>query len=285
MDGMKFMGQDLFRSIWFAYASLQHFVGDMSCSSCGTAPETVIWDGITLAYGKKHLLPSLRPPTTVHPQSAVRKNTVYRPHQQLLRDPVLRKHVREALRGPSVTRLMETANATLVTSTTMPDTVPSPIPSTNLDPLSSPLPSASPVANPFLLPAATPTQTAPSSPGDITLPKIPSMPSTPRRTSQISQPTTPATPATPSKTLLRHVSHVESHLEHLKQCVAALKSECPALSTLFERYLGPGAYVKGQTCPAAWKTFFQQVILHCSCFCTTSEHICRWLPRSRYSSL
>jgi hypothetical protein len=58
------MGEDLFRSIWFAYVLIQSFEKDMSCTLCGPHPKTVIWDGVTLAFDKKHITPTLRPPTT-----------------------------------------------------------------------------------------------------------------------------------------------------------------------------------------------------------------------------
>ena len=51
LTGDKFMGEDLFRAVWFGYVSLQAFDDDMRCRRCGTCPDTVIWDGITLAFG------------------------------------------------------------------------------------------------------------------------------------------------------------------------------------------------------------------------------------------
>jgi hypothetical protein len=59
----KFIGEDLFRSAWFAYADLQLLEDDMWCPECGPSPESVIWDGVTLAFGKKHLKSGLCPPT------------------------------------------------------------------------------------------------------------------------------------------------------------------------------------------------------------------------------
>jgi hypothetical protein len=61
--GSKFIGEDLFRSAWFAYADLQLLENDMWCPECGPSPESVIWDGVTLAFGKKHLKSGLCPPT------------------------------------------------------------------------------------------------------------------------------------------------------------------------------------------------------------------------------
>ncbi|KAK7047694.1 hypothetical protein VNI00_006462 [Paramarasmius palmivorus] len=61
--GCRFVGEDLFRSAWFAFADLQLLENDMWCPECGPYPESVIWDGVTLAFGKKHLRSSLAPPT------------------------------------------------------------------------------------------------------------------------------------------------------------------------------------------------------------------------------
>jgi hypothetical protein len=62
----------------------------------------VVWDGITLAFGRKHLLSSLQPPTTLHADSPVRDHCRYQPKQQLLNDAVLRKLVRNIIIGPSL---------------------------------------------------------------------------------------------------------------------------------------------------------------------------------------
>ncbi|KAF8869348.1 hypothetical protein BD779DRAFT_1614536 [Infundibulicybe gibba] len=57
----KFIPDSVFRAAWFAYSRLQWLVGDMECPTCGPTPEDTIWDGVTLSFSKKHLLPSLRP--------------------------------------------------------------------------------------------------------------------------------------------------------------------------------------------------------------------------------
>ncbi|KAJ3831676.1 hypothetical protein F5878DRAFT_647435 [Lentinula raphanica] len=54
-EGARFVNGGLFREAWFAYARLMKLEGDKSCALCGENPENVIWDGVTLAYGKKHL--------------------------------------------------------------------------------------------------------------------------------------------------------------------------------------------------------------------------------------
>ncbi|KAK7053192.1 hypothetical protein VNI00_003811 [Paramarasmius palmivorus] len=73
--GDKFVGEDLFRSAWFAFASLQYMAGDMSCPSCGEAPDTVIFDGVTTGFAKRHLRETLSPPTVIPPDPLVRYRT------------------------------------------------------------------------------------------------------------------------------------------------------------------------------------------------------------------
>ncbi|KAH6873534.1 hypothetical protein BKA70DRAFT_1129979, partial [Coprinopsis sp. MPI-PUGE-AT-0042] len=100
--GQTFMGKDLFRSVWFAYASLQAFENDMTCVQCKQFPKTVIFDGITLAYSRKHLHGSLCPPTLTSESSVIRQNVKYFPKQQLLPDIFLRRQVRKAVKGPNL---------------------------------------------------------------------------------------------------------------------------------------------------------------------------------------
>lgn len=99
--GCSFVGEDLFRSVWFAYAKLQQYPGDMICSDCGPHPDTVIWDGVTLAFGRKKLLGSLHPPTISGPGAALRSKIKYQPHQHLIQDSGLRNRMKQMLRGPT----------------------------------------------------------------------------------------------------------------------------------------------------------------------------------------
>jgi len=92
----------MFRAAWFAYIKLQYLDGDMECPDCGPSPENTIWDGVTLAFNRKHLLPTLRPPTTICEDSLTRDNTQYVYNQQLLPEKQLRKLVREIITGPSL---------------------------------------------------------------------------------------------------------------------------------------------------------------------------------------
>jgi hypothetical protein len=95
-----FCSAEIFHSAWFAYAKLLALDGDMLCQKCGPSPATVIWDGVTLAFNRKHLLPSLEPPTISQAASIVRETTTYVSGQQLLSDSLSRKLVRKVVSGP-----------------------------------------------------------------------------------------------------------------------------------------------------------------------------------------
>ncbi|KAJ8090497.1 hypothetical protein PM082_002385 [Marasmius tenuissimus] len=73
--GSQFVKEDLFCLAWFAYASIQDFSKDMSCPRCAEEPACVIFEGVTLAFGKKHLQDSLRPPTFASEGAIVRQRT------------------------------------------------------------------------------------------------------------------------------------------------------------------------------------------------------------------
>lgn len=97
LSGSTFMGKDLFRSCWFAYVRLQMLEGDFCCPRCDKNPTTVIWDGVTLAFHRRHLLSTIQPPTTISSSSPVRP-TRYIPGQHALPNPPLRKLLRSLLK-------------------------------------------------------------------------------------------------------------------------------------------------------------------------------------------
>jgi hypothetical protein len=96
------VSEQMFRAVWFAYAKLLYLEGDMACPQCGPSPENTIWDGVTLAFNRKHLLPTLRPPTVLHEHAPSREKARYVWCQQLLPDKALRKLVRKVVTGPSL---------------------------------------------------------------------------------------------------------------------------------------------------------------------------------------
>jgi hypothetical protein len=95
----SFCSAELFQSAWFAYVKLQYLDGDMMCPKCGPSPENTIWDGVTLAFHRKHLLPSLEPPTITQPASIVRDSTRYVGDQQLITDSSSRKLIQKVVNG------------------------------------------------------------------------------------------------------------------------------------------------------------------------------------------
>ncbi|KAF7366670.1 hypothetical protein MSAN_00924900 [Mycena sanguinolenta] len=98
-----FVTAEVFRAVWFSYVKLQYLEGSMMCPHCGPCPENTIWDGVTLAFNRKHLLPSLEPPTKSQPDSIERKTTRYLPSQQLVPSKTVRRAVRRVLTGGPLT--------------------------------------------------------------------------------------------------------------------------------------------------------------------------------------
>ncbi|KAJ7446823.1 hypothetical protein B0H11DRAFT_1745441 [Mycena galericulata] len=96
-----FVSEQIFRTAWFLYSDLQFLEGDMQCPDCGPYPDDTIWDGVTLAFSRKHVLASLCPPTTILPE-AKNHGSLYVSHQTLLVDSDLRKAVRKIVSGPSL---------------------------------------------------------------------------------------------------------------------------------------------------------------------------------------
>lgn len=90
-SALPFVSEQVFRSVWFSYVRLQAFENDMRCSKCGPTPEDTIWDGVTLAFSRKHLLPSLRPPT-ISDSNAPSRSSCYVSRQQILDSPMTRAH-------------------------------------------------------------------------------------------------------------------------------------------------------------------------------------------------
>ncbi|KAJ6611690.1 hypothetical protein B0H10DRAFT_1918580 [Mycena sp. CBHHK59/15] len=95
----QFATEQMFRAVWFGYVKLQYLDGDMICPRCGPSPENTIWDGVTLAFNRKHLLPTLEPPTISQNGSIDRTRTKYVPNQQLLPERRVRKLVRRVIVG------------------------------------------------------------------------------------------------------------------------------------------------------------------------------------------
>ncbi|KAG5633745.1 hypothetical protein H0H81_005593, partial [Sphagnurus paluster] len=92
----EFMPEAMFRAVWFAYVNLQDFCGDMCCQRCGPSPQDIIWDGVTVGFNQKHLLPSLRPPTISDDGAPIRTNN-YIGKQQILQDAKLRRDLRRVV--------------------------------------------------------------------------------------------------------------------------------------------------------------------------------------------
>lgn len=97
---LPFLSEKRFRVIWFAYARLLNLDNDMRCTKCGPTPKVTIWDGVTLAFSRKNLKPSLCPPTTIHEKSKVRPQARHPNKPQCFQDVNLRKTIHYVLTGP-----------------------------------------------------------------------------------------------------------------------------------------------------------------------------------------
>jgi hypothetical protein len=98
---LRFVSEDIFRAAWFAFVKIQLFENDMQCLECGPHPEDVIWDGVTLAFGRKHIKSSLRPPTTCHEKSVICASQ-YESYQQLIPSSTMRNLLRKVVKGRSL---------------------------------------------------------------------------------------------------------------------------------------------------------------------------------------
>lgn len=98
-SNLPFVDEKVFRAAWFSYARLLNLENDLQCPECGIAPETVIWDGVTVGFNQKHLESSLYPPTTLHQNSISRSCNYYR-HQTFIASSDTRKLMSNIFSGP-----------------------------------------------------------------------------------------------------------------------------------------------------------------------------------------
>lgn len=96
---VDFIKEKAFRTAWFSYIRLVELNNDMRCLSCGDTPAVTIWDGVTLSFNRKHLLPTLRPPTVVDERSEIKQGVRHQHGLQLIADKHLRKHMQMILNG------------------------------------------------------------------------------------------------------------------------------------------------------------------------------------------
>ncbi|PPR05142.1 hypothetical protein CVT26_012228 [Gymnopilus dilepis] len=104
---IPFMSDKLFRQSWFSYMRLMELGTDMVCTKCGPTPDVTIWDGVTVAFSKKNLLPTLCPPTEPGPTSVARENVRLVPSLQMIDRRDLRLKMLSVLKGPKLSLLFE----------------------------------------------------------------------------------------------------------------------------------------------------------------------------------
>jgi hypothetical protein len=96
-----FFTEEIFRAAWFSFASLQCFGSEMRCPACGPEPSAVIFDGVSIAFGRKHLTDTLKPPTLPDNSSPVRFCRPV-PGQAAISDKSLRSNIRKVINGRSL---------------------------------------------------------------------------------------------------------------------------------------------------------------------------------------
>ena len=99
--GATFVSEEIFRAAWFSFTPLQCFGLEMQCPVCGPEPPVVIFDGVTVAFGKKHLTGSLKPPTVPDEHSPVRTCRSVQ-GQAAITDKSLRGYIRKVVTGRSL---------------------------------------------------------------------------------------------------------------------------------------------------------------------------------------
>ncbi|KAF9476550.1 hypothetical protein BDN70DRAFT_812128 [Pholiota conissans] len=97
---IPFIGDQLFRAVWFSYIRLVQLDNDMICPTCGPNPEVTIVDGVTLAFNRRHLSSTLRPPTTTDNQSPTKDLVKHVANLQAIPTKKVRLAIREILTGP-----------------------------------------------------------------------------------------------------------------------------------------------------------------------------------------
>ena len=96
---VAFIKEKAFRTAWFSYIRLVELDNDMWCLMCGNTPAVTIWDGVTLSFNRKNILPTLRPPTVVDEQSEIKRRVKPKQGLQLIADKQLRNHIQTILNG------------------------------------------------------------------------------------------------------------------------------------------------------------------------------------------
>jgi CxC4 like cysteine cluster associated with KDZ transposases len=121
---VPFVPDKLFREVWFGYIVLLglDLKVEGMCPSCGPTPKTTIWDGVTLAFGRKHVQTSLEPPTTLVPGSSTRSRVRYIYTQQCIAKKELRTLLRKVLVGTSLIGALKEGGQTTESSGEEPPT-------------------------------------------------------------------------------------------------------------------------------------------------------------------
>jgi hypothetical protein len=100
---VAFITDKAFRTAWFSYIRLVDLRNDMHCPRCGESPAVTIWDGVTLSFNRKNILPTLKPPTIADERSEIKNGIKPQQGLQLIPDRQLRKLIQTILNGKPLT--------------------------------------------------------------------------------------------------------------------------------------------------------------------------------------
>lgn len=99
-SGSDFIGREVLMGAWFSFVRLMTLEPDepakKCCPKCGPTPREIIWDGVSIAFGRKQVNNSLQPPTEVCADSPSRPSKPI-PHKEWFDDITQRKTLRDWL--------------------------------------------------------------------------------------------------------------------------------------------------------------------------------------------
>lgn len=98
--GSTFIGRDVFMGTWFSFVRVMMLEPEepekKCCPKCGPAPKEVIWDGVSIAFGRRQVNNQLQPPTIVETDAPIHTAKPI-PRKEWLTDSAQRRLLREWL--------------------------------------------------------------------------------------------------------------------------------------------------------------------------------------------
>ncbi|KAE9391441.1 hypothetical protein BT96DRAFT_1001297 [Gymnopus androsaceus JB14] len=110
---VRLLGSDTLRLIWFAYARLMKLEGDKQCTRCGVYPSNVIWDGVSIAFARKHVKMNLQPPTFIASDAPTWSSPKAPAKQEWIQEQRLRRQLRKWLSDGGLRPLVKGENVAM----------------------------------------------------------------------------------------------------------------------------------------------------------------------------